>query len=67
MFKTILALLIAAFGNVTGVRKDGLTNLARGLSLQATNDEEAKAIVDKLTEAEYAELAPSAAGEEWAN
>lgn len=52
MFKTILALLIAAFGNVTGVRKDGLTNLARGLSLQATNDEEAKAIVDKLTEAQ---------------
>lgn len=56
MFKTILALLIAAFGNVTGVRKDGLTNLARGLSLQATNDEEAKAIVDKLTEAQVIEF-----------
>ena len=52
MFKTILALLIAAFGDVSGVRKDGLTNLARGLSLQVTNDEEAKAIVDKLTEAQ---------------
>lgn len=56
MFKTILALLIAAFGNVSGVRKDGLTNLARGLSLQATNDEEAKAIVDKLTEAQVIEF-----------
>lgn len=56
MFKTILALLIAAFGDVTGVRKDGLTNLARGLSLQATNDEEAKAIVDKLTEAQVIEF-----------
>lgn len=56
MFKTILALLIAAFGNVAGVRKDGLTNLARGLSLQATNDEEAKAIVDKLTEAQVIEF-----------
>lgn len=56
MFKTILALLIAAYGNVSGVRKDGLTNLARGLALQATTDEEAKAIVDKLTEAQVIEF-----------
>lgn len=56
MFKTILALLIAVYGNVSGVRKDGLTNLARGLALQATTDEEAKAIVDKLTEAQVIEF-----------
>lgn len=56
MFKTILALLIAVYGNVSGVRKDGLTNLARGLALQATTDEEAKAIVDKLTEARVIEF-----------
>lgn len=42
----ILALLIAAFA---GVRKDGLSSLARTLALQATTDDDAKALVDKLT------------------
>ena len=46
MEEKILALLIAAF---TGVRKDGLNQMARILALQATTDEEAKALVDKLT------------------
>ena len=45
----ILALLIAKF---SGVRKDGLSQLARGLALQAANDEEAKALVEKLTKAQ---------------
>lgn len=56
MFETILALLIASFGTVSGVRKDGLTNLARGLALQVTDDEGAKAIVGKLTEAQVVEF-----------
>ena len=46
MEEKILALLTAAFA---GVRKDGLGQLARALALQATTDEEAKALVEKLT------------------
>lgn len=43
----ILALLIAKF---SGVRKDGLAQLAGSLSLQATTDAEAQALVDKVNE-----------------
>ena len=46
MKEKILALLTAAF---TGVRKDGLNQLARILALQATTEAEAKALVEKLT------------------
>lgn len=46
MDEKILALLIAAF---SGVRKDGLKMLARTIALQASTEEEAKAIVEKLT------------------
>lgn len=46
MKEKILALLMTAF---TGVRKDGLTQLARTLALQAADEEEAKALVSKLT------------------
>lgn len=46
MKEKLLALLIAKFA---GVRKDGLTQLARALSLQVANDEEAEALIDKLT------------------
>lgn len=46
MKEKLLALLIAKFA---GVRKDGLTQLARALSLQAANDEEAEALIGKLT------------------
>lgn len=46
MKEKILALLTNQFA---GVRKDGLNQLARILALQATTDEEAKALVDKLT------------------
>lgn len=53
MKEKILALLVAAFA---GVRKDGLNQLARTLALQATTDEEAKTIVDKLTEAQVKEF-----------
>ena len=44
MKETILALLIAKF---SGVRKDGLTALARSLALQCTTEDEAKALVEK--------------------
>ena len=53
MKEKILALLMAAFA---GVRKDGLNQLARTLALQATTDEEAKALVDKLTKAQVDEF-----------
>jgi hypothetical protein len=46
MKEKILALLLAAF---TGVRKDGLNQLARTLALHATTEDEAKTIVEKLT------------------
>ena len=46
MKETILALLIAKF---SGVRKDGLTALARSLALQCTTEDEAKALVEKIT------------------
>lgn len=49
MKEKILALLIAKF---SGVRKDGLKVLAGVLALQATTDDEAKGIVDKLTDAQ---------------
>ena len=49
----ILALLLAAFA---GVRKDGLTQLARILALQAATEEEAKALVDKLTKMQVDEF-----------
>lgn len=48
-FEQILALLMAQF---SGVRKDGLTQLARVISLQVTTDDEAKAAVEKLTKAQ---------------
>ena len=47
MKKEILALLTAKFA---GVRKDGLEHLARVLALQATTEEEATALVEKLTD-----------------
>jgi hypothetical protein len=46
MKEKILALLTAKFA---GVRKDGLAQLAGALSFQATTDEEATALIDKLT------------------
>jgi hypothetical protein len=49
MTNIILALLTAAFA---GVRKDGLNQLARTLALQATTEDEAKALVGKLTKAQ---------------
>lgn len=49
MKEKILALLLASFA---GVRKDGLNQLARTLALQATTDDDAKALVDKLTKAQ---------------
>lgn len=46
MKEKILALLIAKFA---GVRKDGLAQMASVLSLQVDKDEEATALVEKLT------------------
>ncbi|MFJ1365567.1 hypothetical protein ACILDU_03875 [Capnocytophaga canimorsus] len=45
-FKVILALLATKF---TGVRKDGLEQLARSLALQVANEEEAKSVIEKLS------------------
>lgn len=52
-FEKILALLIAKF---SGVRKDGLTHMARTLALQCANEEEAKALVEKITDAQVNEF-----------
>lgn len=49
MKEKILALLIAQF---SGVRKDGLAQLARTLALQVTTEDEAKALCEKLTKAQ---------------
>jgi hypothetical protein len=46
MKNIILALLVAKFA---GVRKDGLAQLAGALSLQATTEDEANALVEKFT------------------
>jgi len=46
MKEKILALLQTKFA---GVRKDGLNHLARSLALQATTEDEAKTLVEKLT------------------
>lgn len=48
-FQQILALLIAKF---SGVRKDGLEQMARTIALQCTNEEEAKSLVEKITDAQ---------------
>lgn len=48
----LLALLTAKF---SGVRKDGLMQLARGLALQCASKEDAEAIIDKLTDAQVSE------------
>jgi len=53
MKDNIFALLTAVFA---GVRKDGLNQLARILALQAATDDEAKALVDKLTKAQVDEF-----------
>lgn len=53
MKKTILALLVAKF---QGVRKDGLSVMAGILALQAATEEEAKNLVDKLTDAQVNEF-----------
>lgn len=48
-YQQILALLTTKF---SGVRKDGLEHLARTLALQCANEEEAKTLVDKITDAQ---------------
>lgn len=48
-FQEILALLIGKF---SGVRKDGLEQMARTLALQCANIEEAKTLVEKITDAQ---------------
>ena len=49
MKKTILALLVAKF---QGARKDGLNVLAGILALQASTEDEEKALVEKITDAQ---------------
>ena len=53
MKKTILALLVAKF---QGARKDGLNVLAGILALQASTEDEAKALVEKITDAQVNEI-----------
>ena len=52
-FQQILALLIAKF---SGVRKDGLEQMARTLALQCTNEDEAKTLIEKITDAQVNEF-----------
>ena len=53
MKKTILALLVSKF---QGARKDGLNVLAGILALQASTEDEAKALVEKITDAQVNEF-----------
>ncbi|GAE14600.1 hypothetical protein JCM6292_761 [Bacteroides pyogenes JCM 6292] len=53
MKEKILALLVARF---QGVRKDCLLMMARALALQASTEDEAKALVDKVTDAQVTEF-----------
>lgn len=53
MKKTILALLVAKF---QGARKDGLNVLAGILALQASTEDEAKTLVEKITDAQVNEF-----------
>ena len=53
MKEKILALLMAQF---SGVRKDGLMQLARTLALQCATEDEAKALCGKLTKAQVDEF-----------
>ena len=54
IFQQILALLTAKF---TGVRKDALTAMARSLAVHCADEEAAKTIVDKMTDAQVNEFA----------
>lgn len=53
MRETILALLIAKF---SGVRKDVLNHMARAFALQVATEDEAKTLVDKITDAQVNEF-----------
>lgn len=53
MKETILALLIAKF---SGVRKDVLTHMARALALQVATEDEAKTLVERITDAQVNEF-----------
>lgn len=48
-YQEILALLTVKF---QGVRKDGLEQMARMIALQCSNEEEAKTLVEKITDAQ---------------
>lgn len=52
-FEEMLALLVSKY---RGVRKDGLAHLARTLALQCANEEEAKALLEKITDAQVTEF-----------
>lgn len=53
MRETILALLIAKF---SGVRKDVLNHMARAFALQVATEDEAKTLVEKITDAQVNEF-----------
>ena len=53
MKEKILALLIAKF---SGVRKDGLVAMARSMALHCATDEDAKNLVDNLTDVQVSEF-----------
>lgn len=53
MKETILALLIAKF---SGVRKDVLNHMARAFALQVATEDEAKTLVEKITDAQVNEF-----------
>ena len=53
---TIEEILALLTGKFAGARKDGLTQLARTLALQGLAEADAKALVEKLTEAQVGEF-----------
>ena len=53
MKEKILALLVAKF---QGMRKDGLTALASAMALQCTTEDEAKTLVEKVTDAQVTDF-----------
>lgn len=53
---TLEQLLALLTGRFSGVRKDGLAQLAKSLLLQVTTDEEAQALVEKLSDQQVTEF-----------
>jgi hypothetical protein len=53
---TIEQIIALLMGKFTGVRKDGLKALARMIAIQAATEDDAKAIIEKLTDAQVGQF-----------